>query len=236
MLERKVLGVEPRGHAGGGDAAAHVGHCKPPSLDDEHPGYVRFRTASTFADVASRRFHPREHPATRAGPCRRDRDHRSGRSRGRRGGGRPSETPAAPLAVVARAAADRPRGARGVPADRQGRREDGRTEGRRPDGDPGARAARGGGARDGRRPPPERQAGRDRVRAVAGPRRSAERRADGRGPRLERADPGRRPERDRAGGGRGGGAPRDREVRGEGRARLRGRPQGRSRRPATPER
>ncbi len=63
-----MLRVEPRGHAGGGDAAAHVGHCKPPSLDDEHSAYVRPRTASTFADDSLRRFLPREHAAARAGP------------------------------------------------------------------------------------------------------------------------------------------------------------------------
>ena len=220
-----MLGVEPRGYAGGGDAAAHVGHCKPPSLDDENPAYVWFRTASTFADASPRRFHPREHPATRAGPCRRDRDHRPDRSRGRRGGGRPAAAPAEDLALVARAAADRPRGPRGVPAVRQGR-QDGGPQSRRPHRVAGTHATCGGGARDGRRPPPERQESRDRVRSVARPRRSAERRADGRGPRFERAEPGCRPERDRAEGGRGGGAPRVREVRGEGRARLRRRAEG----------
>ena len=146
-------------------------------------------------------------PPLRAGPCRRDRDHRPDRSRGRRGGGRPAAAPAADLALVARAAADRPRRPRGVPAARQGR-QDGRPESRRPHRVAGAHATCGGGARDGRRPPPERQESRDRVRAVAGPGRSAERGADGRGPRLERADHGCRPERDRAEGGRGGGAAR----------------------------
>src|SRR6188508_2949714 len=169
-----MLGVEPRGYAGGGDAAAHVGHCKPPSLDDEDSAYVWFRTPSTFANVRSWRFHTREHPATRAGPCRRDGDHRPDRSRGRRGGGRSPEAPTAPLALVARAAAARPRGPRGIPADRQGRRQDRSPEGRRPDRVAGTHAPRGGGARDGRRPPPEREEGGDRVRAVAGPGHSAE--------------------------------------------------------------
>src|ERR671910_3170223 len=97
-----MLGVEPRGNAGGGDAGAHAGHCKPPSLDDETSGYVPFRTASTFAVASVRRFPLREHTAARA-RARRNADHRrSGQERGRRGGGRPTETPAADLAVVAR--------------------------------------------------------------------------------------------------------------------------------------
>jgi hypothetical protein len=60
-LERVVLDVESRGYAGGGDAVAHVGHCKPPSLDDEDSEYVALTTASTFANAPRRRSTAREH-------------------------------------------------------------------------------------------------------------------------------------------------------------------------------